>query len=270
MLRLNKWRNARAPQPIVWLSEHKALRLSKWRVALATMCLLLGLLLSVTKFSPSVASALGKELQRDVSRDAFQQAVVRLEDEQTQLKRQVAVLQERLQLLQKESAVRRKSLADLSQELQQQRIRAGLVPLKGEGVKVVLDDATSVPAKAANLSPFLVHDYQLRDVLTLLWQGGAEAISVNGERIVATTSVYCVGSTLLINDTRLSPPYEILALGNSEKLEALLVTSEDLNPLREAVRSYHIQFTTQRQKELTVPAYGGAFTVNYAKVGEAR
>ena len=51
-------------------------------------------------------------------------------------------------------------------------------------------------------------------MLNLLWLAGAEAVSLNGERVVATTSIYCVGSTILVNDTRLSPPYEFLAIGD--------------------------------------------------------
>ena len=61
---------------------------------------------------------------------------------------------------------------------------------------------------------YLIHDFELRDVASLLWLAGAEAVAINDERLVASTSIYCVGSTIIVNNTRLSPPYEIRALGN--------------------------------------------------------
>jgi uncharacterized protein YlxW (UPF0749 family) len=78
-----------------------------------------------------------------------------------------------------------------------------------------------VPAgyDAAN---YLVHDYELRDVVNLLWLAGAEAVAVNDERLVASTSIYCVGSTVIVNETRLSPPYDVRAIGNAAQLENTL------------------------------------------------
>jgi uncharacterized protein YlxW (UPF0749 family) len=190
--------------------------------------------------------------------------IERLEQEQADLKRSIGDLRARLAKSQQTQASQQSAVKQMSDELERQKVLAGLVGLTGRGVRVVLDDSatTKIPAKD-DPSLYIVHEYQVRDVINLLWLSGAEAVSINGERVVASTSVYCVGSTILVNDTRLSPPFEILAVGDPGQLESALNDPNNLRSVRPRMKSYGLQFAVS-QRDVAVPAYNGTMTVRYA------
>ena len=104
--------------------------------------------------------------------------------------------------------------------------------------------------------------------MNLLWAGGAEAVAVNDERLVNTTSIYCVGSTIMVNDTRLSPPYEVRAIGDAQRLLRWLEDPLYLTLLRQRVKAYGVQMRIAQATSVTVPAYSGTFKVRYSHAGE--
>jgi len=177
------------------------------------------------------------------------------------LRKELAQHQERV-------ASNTKLLEGLTADLEAQRVAAGLYALKGPGLRVTLADSDrdNLPA---NVDPnfYIIHEYDLRDIMNFLWAADAEAIAVNEERIVGTTSIYCVGSTIMVNDTRLAPPYTILAIGDPTKLERALANPAYLKELRARVKTYGVQFKVVKEKEAIVPAYRGGFTVKYSKPG---
>ncbi|MHB1417118.1 MAG: DUF881 domain-containing protein, partial [Chloroflexota bacterium] len=153
----------------------------------------------------------------------------------------------------------------------QEQVLAGLVELTGPGLKVTLDDSTikNVPPdeEAGN---YLVHEYFLRDTINALWANGAEAISLNGERIVSTTSIYCVGSTILVNSTRLSPPYVFLAIGDAKTMKAGLDNPDTLWLVKQRVQKYGLQFNIEQANQLKVPAFDGTLHTKYAQQGTGK
>jgi uncharacterized protein YlxW (UPF0749 family) len=148
---------------------------------------------------------------------------------------------------------------------------AGVIPLKGPGLRVVLDDS-NVPTIPAGDDPafYLIHEYHLRDIVNALWQAGAEAISINGERMVGASSIYCVGSTIMVNSTRLSPPYEISAIGDSAAMDDWVNNPAVLRELKTRIKVYGLQFKTVRSQNLVAPAYTGSTTVKYASQGASQ
>ena len=91
---------------------------------------------------------------------------------------------------------------------------------------------------------------------------------MNDERIVATTSIYCVGSTVMVNDTRLSPPYLIQAVGNSIAQEDVLRNPAYLREIKRRAEFYGVEFKVNKIGMLTLPAYKGGFPTHYAQLGE--
>jgi uncharacterized protein YlxW (UPF0749 family) len=110
----------------------------------------------------------------------------------------------------------------------------------------------------------LIHEYDLRDVINVLWLAGAEAISINEERIVANTSVYCVGSTVMVNTTRLSPPYTVRAIGEPAVLADTLRNPAYLTTLRRKAEREGIIFKVMEVSKMTLPAYIGGFSVQHS------
>ncbi len=93
------------------------------------------------------------------------------------------------------------------------RERMGLVAAEGPGLVVTLDDSTDEESPSGNLNDLVIHSQDVQAVANGLWAAGAEALAVNGQRVVPTSAVLCVGNTLLINGTVHSPPFRFTALG---------------------------------------------------------
>ncbi len=228
--------------------------------------LVLGLFISMEWQTPVARAPVTADYPRELGRETIK----RLEAEQKDLKQSIADLRDRLAAQQKDAASRKTALAGLNSELDSQRMLAGMVPLVGSGVQVILDDssAKTIPA-GEDPAHYIVHDYDLRDVVSLLWQSGAEAIAIGDERLVASTSVYCVGSTILVNDTRMSPPYKIVALG-PPSMEDALNSPARLQKLKQDVRQYGVQLKIAQVKDAQVPAFSGRFPNRYGQPGTPR
>lgn len=234
-------------------------RPARTNLAIVGASIILGFLLTV-----QFRSAAARLPEREQGRLATTSSVERLEAEQRDLKEQIARLRAQIAAAQRVSEAAARSSFD-SANIDQQRLVTGLVPLRGQGATVTLDDSARPVGPTDDANNFIIHDYELRDVVSLLWLVGAEAVSINNERLVNVSSVYCVGSTILVNDTRLSPPYEIRAIGDAGLLEQALQNQKNLTKLRSRVKAYGIQFKIAAAKDITVPAYIGTLNIRYAR-----
>jgi uncharacterized protein YlxW (UPF0749 family) len=92
-------------------------------------------------------------------------------------------------------------------------LRSGVAPAVGPGVQVIADDAPDAESDRNR-----VLDTDLQKLVNGLWQAGAEAISINGERLTALSAIRHAGSAITVNLTSLNRPYKILAIGDPEAL----------------------------------------------------
>jgi uncharacterized protein YlxW (UPF0749 family) len=232
-------------------------------IGVTIVAVILGVYLAAQWQSKPRRVAAAPEYRREVATATIQ----RLEAEQTDLKKRIADLRGQLAQAQ-QSTDDQSDLGRLSVDLEREKLLAGTVPVRGAGVRIVLDDSSvkTIPPKE-DPALYIVHEYQLRDVVNVLWSAGAEAISINGERVVEPTSIYCVGSTILVNDTRTSPPYEFLVIGDQARLEAALGDAANLKALKSRIKLYGLQFTAQKQRDVAVPAYAGGLDVRIAVTG---
>ncbi len=232
-----------------------------WNIALIVAGLLLGSIFAAqwnVALETSEPAALS-------SREDLSNTIRQLETEQALLKERLALLRADLTSLQEESAANSELLDQLAADLEAQRAAAGLRAMRGPGIRLTLADSTmdSLPA-GADPNDYIVHDYDLRDVVSLLWASNAEAVAVNEERIVSSTSIYCVGSTIMVNNTRLSPPYEIRAIGDAAKLGQAVSSPASLPDLKARAKVYGLQMRAAEQAEVAVPAFQGSFAMRHA------
>jgi uncharacterized protein YlxW (UPF0749 family) len=241
----------------------------KWRgmagnLSLLVVGLALGLLLSVG-WRPSGGNGV---VETHLESRAVWPGIERLEAEQRQLKTTLAELRQELSRRQQAAAANTDRLQALKAELDREQLLAGLTPVQGPGVVVILDDsAVSVPPDADS-NTYLIHEYDVRDIVNLLWMAGSEAIAINDERLVSTSSIFCVGNTVMVNDTRLSPPYLIRAVGNPRVQQDYLRNPSYLTDLKDKERRYGLRFHVQGLAELSLPAYSGGFLFQHARPGE--
>ncbi|MCL5074158.1 MAG: DUF881 domain-containing protein [Chloroflexi bacterium] len=240
--------------------------LSKGTIILTLFGLLLGLLLSAQWQARPPSVAISAQPRPEVM-----STIQRLETEQAELKKQITQLRAQITAQQQQAATEKETLSEIRQALERERMAAGMVAVKGPGLRITLDDSASktIPANE-DPSLYLVHEYDLRDVVNLFWSAGAEVISLNGERMVAITSIYCVGSTIMVNNTRLSPPYDLLAIGDAEAMESALNDSANLKTLKTRAKVYGVQFKASRARELNIPAYNGSIVLNYVRLSSRR
>lgn len=244
--------------------RHFALHVQRGTVGLTLLAVILGVYLAAQWQSRPHPTTAPPEYRREIAA----QTIERLEAEQADLKRQIATLRTSLAQRQQDAASQA-DLAHLSSDLAAEKLLAGTVAVRGPGVRVVLDDTSFkvIPPKE-DPAMYIVHEYQLRDIVNALWAAGAEAISINGERMVAPTSIYCVGSTILVNDTRTSPPYEFLVIGDPGQLERALTDQATLKALKSRVKVYGLEFGISQARELVIPAYTGGLDVRHVLLGE--
>jgi uncharacterized protein YlxW (UPF0749 family) len=142
----------------------------------------------------------------------------------------------------------------------------GLSAVHGPGTVVVLDDAPAAnQPSGVDLNQLLVHQSDIRAVVNALWAGGAEAMSIMGQRVVATSSVRCVGPTLLINGEVFSPPYRIVAIGPADSMSSALDASSGVALFKQAAEYFGLGYTVESSDDVQVPAYTGAVGLQYAK-----
>ena len=233
-------------------------------LALLAVGLTVGLLLATSWRVPAGIHA-GETNDRE---ERIYLSIERLEAEQRDLRETLGSL--RRELSERQSAAEAESdrLEALRAELERQQLLAGLTEVHGPGVRVILDDSAANPPSSSDASPYLIHEQDLRDIVNLLWLAGSEAIAINDERLVASSSIYCVGSTVMVNSTRLSPPYAIRAIGNPRVQQDYLRNPSYLPILKEKRRIYGLRFDVDAQASLVLPAYHGAFLTEYARPGE--
>lgn len=131
----------------------------------------------------------------------------------------------------------------------------GLVPVAGRGISVALDDAPDASAAEGDPNNYVVHSEDVQAVANGLWGAGAEAVSVNGQRVATTSALLCVGNTLLVNGTVHSPPYRFLAVGGGAALVDRFLSDPLVARVRETFGRYGLLFSAERLEDTTVPAY---------------
>ncbi len=140
---------------------------------------------------------------------------------------------------------------------------AGLTPVEGPGLRVTLDDSDlDEPPSGSGVNDLVIHSQDVQAVVNALWRAGAEAVAINGQRLVSTSAVLCVGNTLLLNGTVHSPPYQISAVAASRDR---FDSDRLVRRLKTASFTFGLRFSVERDAALEIPAYRGSARLTYAR-----
>ena len=153
------------------------------------------------------------------------------------------------------------ALKEKEQEITQGNKIIGLTEVTGPGVIVTLSDSTKDASTSLDPSSLLVHDLDVLSVINELKNAGAEAISINDQRIIPTTGIICGGNIIDINGEKVGAPFEIKAIGLPEQLAAL----DRPGGYLELLRSYSVGAKLEKSNNITIPKYTGTITYQYAK-----
>ena len=234
---------------------------SAWPTLVPIVCLVAGI-----GFAASHRDARGTELRSPVTAN-LADLVRAAEAEVRDADRTLARLQAQISASTHDAGQSNVAVAAAQATLRPVLAPGGLTPVRGPGIVVVLNDASAVPVGSnADLNQLVVHQSDLQAVVNSLWAGGAEAMTIAGQRVIATSAVRCVGNTLLLNGEVYSPPFRVAAIGPYQTMKGTLDKSPGVALYKEAAAYYGLGYTVESHSGLDLPAYRGSIGLAYAKV----
>jgi uncharacterized protein YlxW (UPF0749 family) len=149
-------------------------------------------------------------------------------------------------------------------------VASGAWPVGGPGLTVALEDApsSSLEIEGVRADDLVVHQQDLQHVINALWAGGAEAMTLQGQRVTSTSAFRCSGNILLLHGQVYSPPYVVEAIGDPDRLQAALDSSPGVAVYQQYVDWIGLGYDVARQDALEMPAYSGGQELEHAEVPE--
>ncbi|MGW0912043.1 DUF881 domain-containing protein [Streptomyces sp. NPDC002784] len=222
------------------------------KLGLAAGLVLAALVVTVGAAQARVAApVVAKEREELIDRiDQETEAADKLEDSVDELREEV-------------SARQREALKESgSEQGELVGILSGAVEVHGPGVKLVVDDAREAggggdgdPRETSGFSDTgRVRDRDMQRVVNGLWESGAEAISINGQRLTALSAIRAAGDAILVDNKPLVPPYTVLAVGDGERLSTRFQDSADGLYLHALQENFGIRTAISVEEDLRLPA----------------
>lgn len=155
----------------------------------------------------------------------------------------------------------------LNESLQAAKMLAGLIEVEGPGIELILRDSERRPPPGSTESLlvdlYIIHDYDLLRVVNELRQAGAEAIAINGQRLVATSAIRCTGPVIYVNDIKMASPFVIHAIGDPNTLLGALKTPGGV--LSDIIEADPKMVEMHAKEKVRIPAYTGSTQFRFAK-----
>lgn len=151
---------------------------------------------------------------------------------------------------------------ELNAQLAALENQAGLAPVTGPALQVVMDDAPRIPGtpipEGFTADDLVVHQQDVQAVVNAFWRGGATAVSVMDQRIISTSAIRCVGNTLLLQGRVYSPPFVITAVGDTAQLQIALNEEPGVKTYKQYVDRVNLGWEINVFNEYTLPAWEGS------------
>lgn len=229
------------------------MRFKSGQVLITLVTIVLGLMMAIQfRAQQNITKTLPYQRMEDL---AYQ--LTRVEKERAKLEKEVDQLRQDLA-----RAGGGANTEAMAREIERLRVLAGLTEVRGPGITVTMDDSKRPRQKGEDPNAFLIHDDDVLKVINELFAAGAEAIAINGQRLVSNSEVRCAGPTISINRTMTAPPLTIVAIGDPTTLESALKLR---GGVIDSLALWGIEVKVKKENEVTVPAYRGSLDFQYAK-----
>ena len=231
-----------------------------WQVTLGVALLALGFLIAAQ------LSAQGPRIRyTSQERSPLVETALELQRQQDALKQDIVELRAEVQRLEQQGQGTTQLVRELNDRLDEARIAAGLIPLSGTGIVLQLADSALPVPDGASEEDYLVTARDIRTVIAELWLAGAEAISVNGERVTVSTGVLDIGPSILLNSAYLSPPYQVSAIGPDDLIGALGQSQGWREFIEARQGTFGIDITFAEPERVAVPAFAGSLVLRESR-----
>ncbi len=234
-------------------------------IAIGVMCVLLTSAIVVQLNTIKEAT---KIVGTSYAEQGLKDEVLRWKENSESLYKTLEETEEELEKVRLEATQENGRGTELEEELSNINKLLGLTELTGSGVIVTLSDNNNVTSEGLSIeediNSYVVHDEDLISVVNELYNAGAEAISINGQRLVSTTAITCSGTVITINGIKLNSPFEIRAIGNPESLYSIERTGGYIELMRQGGTIVE----TVKSNNITVPKFSGTLPSKYMKNAE--
>lgn len=189
-------------------------------ITLGLMCILLtsGIVIQLNTIKEA-----RKVVGSSYAQAGLKEEVLRKKDDYERIYKTLENKEAELEKARQDTTQEKGRASELQNQLDEMNKLLGLTELTGKGIILTLKDneVNNTKELGMNISQALVHDEDLRQIINELKNSGAEAISINGQRIVSTTAIICSGTIVTVNGVKLNSPFEIKAIGNAASLGAI-------------------------------------------------
>jgi uncharacterized protein YlxW (UPF0749 family) len=230
--------------------------LPSWQVTLTGALFVLGFLIAAQ------LSAEGPRIRYTTQERApLIETALGLQDQQDALQARILQLREEIVDLEGDEPGSEALVRELNAALEHARIAGGLVQVTGPGIVFRLEDAENPGTERDSL----VTARDIRTLVQELWLAGAEAVSINGERVTTGTAVLDIGNAILANSAYLAPPYEVSVIGPDDLYERMAGTVSFVEFVQSRIEPYGLRLSFAELDAVTVPAYAGTIRSHYAR-----
>lgn len=246
-----------------WLIKKEIKKIKSTHVAICSICFLIAFATTVQIRTTSISKS---DILRLKNENELRDEITQWEEKYEVSQTTIIELKKKIEEYRNEYSSNDDKIALIKSELDDANILAGNVAVKGPGIEVVLDDTAEIERIAFESGMFdsnvyIIHDTDLMSVVNELLAAGAEAVDINGQRIVSTTAIRCVGPLIQINGINYSAPFKISAIGDPDTLKGALnlrggIISE--------IKGARIDVTIEKKDEITIQAYEKVVDYKYA------
>ena len=174
--------------------------------------------------------------------------------------------EEKLERTRKQASLNNQGDTEKGEELEKNNSLLGLTEVRGNGVTILVDDNRDINStEVSNISDYIVHEGDVLTIVNELFNAGADAVSVNGQRIVSTTAIVCDGNIIRINNEKIGVPIVIRAIGYTENL---LYALERPGGYLEGMRNDGVKVLSHKEDNVTIPKFSGVYNYEYMVRGE--
>jgi uncharacterized protein YlxW (UPF0749 family) len=236
---------------------HPDPRRRRWRsqVLVALVLAVAGLLVAVT-YDEASAGAKGRQAVREALLGDIDHEAATADD----LSKQLGALRTQVDRT-RDAALRASDVGQLALDrLAAAERGAAAVGVSGPGLEVTLADAQAdadsdpVGGSTPPSSGGVVRDSDVQVVVNALWAAGAEAVSVNGQRLGPTSTIRTAGEAILVDFWPVSSPYEVSAVGDPDTLSQKFIADPQVDALAVVSQSYGLRFVFAKEEHLSLPA----------------
>ena len=229
---------------------------------LGLMCLLLtfGIVIQIRTINGT-----GTAISTNSRENELRDAILRAKEKYDNLYEELEKIESQLEKERTNSTQNNEGLAQLENIIKEGNKIVGLSEVTGEGIIITVNDNQKISLNSwlGDPNQLIVHDIDLINIINELKNAGAEAISINGQRIVTISAIECDGNVIKINDEKIAAPFEIKAIGLPELLMSVARFGGYVDNLKEK-RLLEVKVEKSDKEKIVIPKYTGVMKFEYA------